>query len=108
MTLVRLIVVLAALVLGVLIVRAFGLADFFEAFARIGADPWGLVSLVDLYLGFVLLAVIIATVETRLAAIAWIVGLFVLGNLLGALWFAWRLPMLHARLSRSDGTRDGA
>ena len=98
MTLVRIALVAAALVLGWLILRAMGLADFFASFARIGADPWGLVSLVDLYLGFAILAVIIAAVERRLPALAWIVGLFVLGNLLGAVWFAWRLPMLFQKL----------
>lgn len=75
-------------------------ADFFESFARIGAMPWGLVSLIDLYLGFAVLAVLIALVEPPAKAAIWIVALFVLGNVVGAAWFAWRLPRMVAAFKR--------
>lgn len=76
-------------------------ADFFASFAQIGAMPWGLVSLIDLYLGFAVLAVLIGLVEPPAKAAAWIVALFVLGNVVGAAWFAWRLPRILAAMKRS-------
>ncbi len=75
-------------------------ADFFASFAQIGAMPWGLVSLIDLYLGFAVLAVLIAFVEPPLKAVGWVVALFILGNVVGAAWFAWRLPTLVAAFRR--------
>ena len=84
---------------AVLIVWAALTADFAASFAIITADPWGVVSLADLYLGFVLFAAIIVAVDgARAASIGWVVALMVLGNLVAAVWLILRLPALVRRL----------
>jgi ABC-type Fe3+ transport system permease subunit len=75
------------LVLAASIVWAFGAADFWASFSRITADPWGVVTLIDLYAGFIMTGVAVAAIE-RWRPWAW--GLmavsFVLGNVVYALW----------------------
>ena len=67
--------------------------------AAILAMPWGLVTLLDLYVGFVLYAVLVFTFEPRRAvATAWVVPVFFLGNLVMAAWVIWRLPLIVRRL----------
>ena len=58
------------------------------------ADPWGLVALVDLYLGFVLIAVVMAFFERGAVAVLWIVPVFVLGNVWAVVWLVVRWPEL--------------
>jgi hypothetical protein len=90
----------ASLALTALIVWAFGQAPFFASFGRIAAEPWGLVSLADLYLGFLCAAVVIALAERArpVVAAAWIVGVFFLGNVVTAIWLALALPRISAAL----------
>ncbi|MGF1462474.1 MAG: hypothetical protein ACFB2Z_04810 [Maricaulaceae bacterium] len=60
---------------------------------------WGLVTLSDLYLGFVLSAIVIIGYERRLiVGVAWAAPIFVLGNLWTIIWFVIRLPQLWRRL----------
>lgn len=90
---------IATLLLAALIVRAALSADFFEAFGRIARDPWGLVSLVDLYLGFLMFAVVIVGFDGRgPATTLWVIGLFLLGNLVGAIWLISRYRRLREAL----------
>lgn len=98
MTVPRVALAAAALVLAALIVRAMAQASFGASFAAIAADPWGLVTLVDLYLGFLFAAAVVALVERPLAAAGWIVALLVLGNVVSAVWLALRLPRIAAAL----------
>lgn len=97
MTMLKICLGLGALALVALIVRAAGSASFGDSFSAIAADPWGLVSLVDLYLGFLVAAVFIALFETRPAAAVWIVLLLVLGNVVAAVWLVWRLATIVQR-----------
>ncbi len=64
--------------------------------AAFTADPWVIVAVADLYLGFILMAVVIATVEGSVVKAApWIVALMIVGNLVAAVYL-----ILHfARLS---------
>ena len=63
------------------------------------ADPWGVVALIDLYLGFVFLAVLIWLFErNKLIALAFILPLPFLGNIWAAVWIVWRLTALATRL----------
>ena len=74
-------------------------ANFRESFGRIIADPWGVVSLVDLYIGFIIAAVVIVIFERKKSVAAlWVVPVFFLGNIVTAIWLAWRLPELVRRL----------
>jgi hypothetical protein len=87
------------LVLAVILLAAIGwaalTANFWESFGRIIADPWGVVTLIDLYIGFILISIVIYAVE-RGRFVAWlvIVPTFFIGNVIPALWLAWRAARL--------------
>lgn len=71
---------------GVLI-YGFSKGDFFVDGAEILANPWGIVSMVDLYVGFTLFSMWIAFREKSiLVASVWIVLMMVLGFFTGALY----------------------
>ncbi len=69
------------------IIWAFGRADFWASSAQIVANPWGVVTLIDLYAGFVFTGIIIAAIERWKP---WVWGLLalslVLGNVVYAIW----------------------
>jgi len=72
---------LAALVYG------FTVGDFFEDGSVIVNNPWGIVSLVDLYVGFTLFSIWVYVRETnKVVAIVWIVSIMILGFFSGALY----------------------
>lgn len=82
-----------------LIVWASLNADIGQSFGTMVQDPWGLVALVDLYLGFAIFAVFVFLVDgVRPASFVWIALLMVLGNILAVLWLVLRLPTLVVRL----------
>lgn len=63
----------------------------FEGFGLVLAERWGVVGIADLYLGFLVIAGWMAACERRVSsAVAWIVGLFLLGNLITLLYVAVR------------------
>ena len=78
--------------LGVIAMTAALLNGFIAGdFARDGgellANPWGLVSFVDLYVGFALFSIWIAFRETKvLVAVIWILLMMVLGFFTGAVY----------------------
>lgn len=99
MIITRLLTALGGLGLGVLIVLAVSGGDFGAAGSWLMADPWGRVTLFDLYLGFFFLAVIIALFERKSwRAALWIIPLPVLGNIWAAVWLVFALPELARRL----------
>jgi hypothetical protein len=92
--------VIFAVALLVTIVIASGQEDVLTAMRVIGGDPWGLVTLIDLFCGLFFAALWIGAVEAdRRVAIAGIVLLFVLGNLVTAVYL-----LLRAR--RASGLGD--
>ena len=100
MTAFRIIAGLGAIALAAAIVWASITAgqSLSEAVGWLASEPWGVVSLVDLYLGFVLLAILIWVFEpNKLIALAFILPLPVLGNVWSAVWVAWRLGHALAR-----------
>lgn len=100
---VRIFIGLLGLGLTVLIVSAALDAPISQSFGRITSDLWGWTTIADLYLGFILIAVIIAVVERRpLIAALWIIPLFALGNVWSAVWFVLRWPRL-VQLLRGAG-----
>jgi len=65
--------------------------------AAFTADPWVAVGMADLTLGFVLMSVVIATVEgSLLRAAPWIVALFIVGNLVSAIYLILHFDRLAA------------
>ena len=91
----------AALGFAALIIIAVADGSFSEAGSWLISEPWGLVTLADLYLGFLLSAVVIWFFEARtLHALLWILPIPVLGNVWTAVWFVMRLPHLRERMAR--------
>lgn len=98
----RILAALSGLVLTGSIIWAGFIMDspLTTGFAAVTAEPWGWVSLIDLYVGFVLFAILIAVIERRWwVAALWIAPLPFLGNVVAALWIVVRLPMLIRRLA---------
>ena len=78
---------LPGLGLAAAIVGAFGAGDFWSSVALVVANPWGVVTLIDLYSGFIITGVIVAAIE-RWRPWAWglLAASFVLGNVVFAAW----------------------
>ncbi|MBU4531196.1 MAG: hypothetical protein KUA43_13620 [Hoeflea sp.] len=101
MKLLQAVIAAATLGLGALIIIAVADGSFYEAGSWLFSEPWGLVTLADLYLGFLLSALIIWFFEPRpLKALIWILPIPILGNLWTAVWFVIRLPHLRERMAR--------
>ncbi len=95
----RMVIAAFGIGLTVLIILAALQAPINESFGRITEDFWGWTALADLYLGFILIAIIIAAFEENIGvALFWIVPLFFLGNVWSALWFVLKLPTLIDRV----------
>jgi hypothetical protein len=102
MTMIRALYLAAGLGFAAIIVWAFNAGDFGASFSAILADPWGIVALADLYLGFLLFAFVIAGFEASAwRAAPWIVAMVLLGNTVSAVWLALNAPRLWARLRAS-------
>ena len=84
-----------AFALGLAIVWAITLLPIGDSFARIVADPWGIVTLLDLYAGFFFAIALVFLVERRLLIAAPVaLAILTLGNLATAAWVVWRLRRL--------------
>lgn len=104
MTLVRTLSLLGGLVLLAAIIWAVMTAgqSLTEAIAWLVSGPWGVVTLVDLYLGFFFIGVLIWLLEpSKTIALLFILPLPFLGNVWAAVWMAWRL----AHVIRARGTQ---
>jgi hypothetical protein len=77
--------------------------SIFDQFGVLMTLPWGVTTLIDLYGGFALLAVIIFLAEKSfLNAALWSAPMFFLGNVWAALWLVFRAGSLARRLNRPD------
>lgn len=95
MRFIQLLPVMAALALAALILWAAGAGDFAGFGAVLLSDPWGVVTLADLYIGFLFAALIIwFSHDNKFVALLWIAPIAVLGNVWTGLWFAIHLPRL--------------
>jgi hypothetical protein len=92
----RVLVLTGAALLAGLIVWAAMSAPFWASFKTITAMPWGLVTLVDLYLGFICAAILVLILEReRMIAVLVITLMLVLGNIVTAFWLVLRgIPYL--------------
>ncbi|MFN3231761.1 MAG: hypothetical protein ACE363_06325 [Alphaproteobacteria bacterium] len=81
------------LVWGFLSGQPFRLSTFTQ-------DPWIIVVVADLYLGFILMAVVIAVVEGSVVKAApWIIALMIAGNLVAAVYLLLHFARLSAPFS---------
>ena len=98
MALSRISLLLLGMVFAALIVWAVITGDFRTEGAWLTSHAWGIVSLADLYIGFLISSLIIAFFEKPKAAVLWILPIPFLGNVWTLVWLAYRLPALRARL----------
>jgi hypothetical protein len=97
----KLIALLGLLAMSAALVYGFTVGDFFADGALIVANPWGIVSLVDLYTGFVLFGAWIYYREAnKLIALVWIAILMVLGFWLASLYVLIQLYKSNGNYSK--------
>ncbi len=101
MKIAKLIAFLGILAMGVILIYAFTVGDFAAEGSQLISMPWGIVSLVDLYVGFALFAMwIIYREPVRWQAAIWVVLLMVLGFFIGSLY-----TLLALYTSKGDWSR---
>ncbi len=87
MKLAKLISLLGVLAMTAVLIYGFTVGDFFGEGSQLTAMPWGIVSLVDLYTGFILFSGWIIYREKSLPiAILWTIGMMLLGFFAGSLY----------------------
>jgi hypothetical protein len=97
MTLTKIISAFGVLAMTAVLVYGFTVGDFSADGAELLANPWGIVSMVDLYTGFILFSAwIVYREQNKLSAALWVVGMMVLGFFTASLY---ALLALH----RSNG-----
>ena len=97
MKLAKIISLLGVIAMSVALIYAFTVGDFQAEGSNLLAMPWGIVSLVDLYVGFTLFAGwIIYREESLPVAILWVILLMGLGFFAGSLY-------AFIALQKSDG-----
>lgn len=105
MTFLRILLAAGGLILLASIIWASQAASIGASFSAMAADPWGIVALTDLYLGFLFLGVIIWLFErNKLIALLFILPLPLLGNVWAAVWIVWRLARLATRLKPASAS----
>lgn len=98
MQLAKIISILGALAMAAAIFYGFTAGNFGAEGAQLLQMPWGIVTLVDVYVGFILFAMWVVYREASLPAkVTWVVALMVLGNLIAALYV-----LLALNASRGD------
>ncbi len=108
----KIIALLGLAAMSAALIFGFTVGDFISEGGQLVSMPWGIVSLVDLYTGFVLFSVWIIFREKSLpVAILWTIGMLVLGFWAGSLYFLqalyfskgdWRKFWLGKHASRGD------
>lgn len=93
--------------LAVVLWAAFAMQDlhgtFLDQLAVLTTLPWGIATLADLLVGFLLFAVLVFLTERSwLVAALWAAPVLIFGNIWAALWFVIRLPHLAKQLSKPD------
>ena len=87
MKLAKIISILGVLAMTAVLVNGFTRCDFSGEGSQLLAMPWGIVSLVDLYVGFILFSGWIIYREKSLpVAILWTVAMMILGFFTGSLY----------------------
>lgn len=89
--------ILGVLAMTAVLIYGFTIGDFGGEGSQLLSMPWGIVSLVDLYVGFTLFSLwIVYREENIIAAVLWVIAMMVLGFFTGALY-------AFLALQKSDG-----
>jgi FtsH-binding integral membrane protein len=87
MRLAKIISLLGMLAMTAVLIYGFTVGDFFREGSQLLSMPWGIVSLIDLYTGFILFSLWIIYREKSLpVAILWTIAMMVLGFFAGSLY----------------------
>ena len=87
MKIAKLIALLGLLAMTAVLIYGFIVGDFAVDGAKILSNPWGIVSLVDLYVGFTLFSGwIVYREKAWLPSVIWVIAMMVLGFWAGALY----------------------
>ena len=87
MKIAKAIALLGLLAMTAVLIYGFTIGDFFAEGSQLAAMPWGIVSLVDLYTGFILFSAwIIYREKSMPIAILWTVAMMTLGFFAGSLY----------------------
>jgi len=87
-----LLVVAWAVYLAWTIASAMQVESVLAAGPRMARDPWTWVTIIDVYLGFLVFAAFLVARERRLArCLPWLAGVVILGNVVTAAYLAWVL-----------------
>jgi len=101
MTIAKVIALIGLLAMTGILVYGFTVGDFSAEGTKLLAMPWGIVSLVDLYVGFALFSCwIVFREKAFLPSIIWVVLMMVLGFWTGALY-----TLIALQTSRGDWKR---
>ena len=86
-TIAKIISLIGLLAMTVVLVYGFTVGDFLAEGGKLMAMPWGIVSLVDLYVGFALFSCwIVFREKAWLPSVIWVILMMVLGFWAGALY----------------------
>jgi hypothetical protein len=86
-TLAKMIVLILSIVMGVTLVYGFTRGDLSADGAVLVSIPWGIVSLVDVYVGFTLFSGwVIFREPSRLRALLWVILIMVLGFFIAGIY----------------------
>lgn len=92
MNIAKLIAFLGALAMAVVLVYGFTVGDFAADGAELLQNPWGVVSFVDLYVGFALFSMWIVFREKSLvSSVIWVVLMMILGFFTGSVYMLYAL-----------------
>jgi len=74
--------------MAVVLVYGFTIGDFSGEGSQLLSMPWGIVSLVDLYVGFTLFSIwVIYREESLVIAVLWTIAMMVFGFFTGSVYF---------------------
>ena len=100
MKLAKAIALIGLLAMTAALLYGFTIGDFAQEGSQLLAMPWGIVSLVDLYVGFILFSGwIVYRERTVLPSIIWVILMMVLGFWTGALYTFIALQTSRRRLA---------
>jgi hypothetical protein len=83
----KIIAILGLVAMGAALIYGFTIGDFSGEGAILVRMPWGIISLIDVYTGFILFCCwVVFREKSLLRAVAWTVAVMILGNFITSLY----------------------